>query len=922
MTNTDRMSSCAFQEKRGLSHVLNQSIFNRKHPGCVALGVSVLGASVLFAHPASAATTINVPGDQPTIQAGINAASNGDTVLVAPGTYTGSGNRNISFNGKAITVQGSGAGVTMVDVQGATDALNRAFVFTNGEGASSVVKGFTITNGFAMDGGAIFVQTLPLQFSSVVTSGPTITQCTFISNHANNSGGAIFLGNTHSTVSDCIFQGNTAVHFPNNIGAEMGGAIEVINQPIGSGGSAAYPAIGLKPAAIDPNGVRLFNNVFVANEAGFDGAAVDIEGLNNSDDPTPTVPVVYIDNCSFTGNFDDFDGGGFANTGTISFFGGNTTISNSIFYGDTTSVEISDYFGPGDSPVTVNSSDVHGGVSGASGTGNIDVDPKFVDAANGDLRLVGTSPVINAGTTFETTPSTDFSGTTRDANPDMGAFEYALDVSPTDQAVQQYATFNNQLTLFRDTSGMTASPSTFTATIDWGDGTTPTAGTITQPGGAGDFYRISGSHTYGAYYGKRPITITVTDTAVTAAPLVALGHGSINVFPVIATHYSLTIPSTIVAGIPFNATVVALDVNNNVATAYPGTVHFTSMDPKGALPANTLLTNGAGTFQTILYTAAPIAMRARDTVTSSITGLSNILVTPGPYHHFTIITPPAAFTEIPFYAPVYAKDQYENTTTYGAGYTGTVHVSSSDAKAVLPANLFLSGGAKQISIKFRTPGTQTITIKDTGGSATGTSSSISVDLEPALFVITGPAHPVAGVQTLYTVTAKDKVGNTVPAYTGTVHITSTDGRAVLPADAMLTNGVGSFYITFKSVGPQTLFAVDMESSTIKGSLSVIGVVGGVATTFTITVPSTTTVGAAFQAQVTAKDAYGNTSTSYAGTVHFTSSDPNAVLPANLTLPGGTRQITVKFKKTGNQTISAMDTTNTGLTGISSYVSVR
>jgi len=84
--------------------------------------------------------TIHVPGDQPTIQAAINAASNGQTVLVAPGTYT----ENINFNGKAITVISSGGpSVTTIDggQQGAVAA------FTSGEGLSSVLSGFTIQNG-------------------------------------------------------------------------------------------------------------------------------------------------------------------------------------------------------------------------------------------------------------------------------------------------------------------------------------------------------------------------------------------------------------------------------------------------------------------------------------------------------------------------------------------------------------------------------------------------------------------------------------------------------------------------------------------------------------------------------------------------------------------------------------------------------
>src|SRR5437870_11939876 len=93
----------------------------------------------LMPHTARAAT-INVPAGQPTIQAAINAAANGDTVLVAPGTYY----ENINFMGKAITVTSSG-GPSVTTIDGG--AAGSVVAFTSNEGTNSVLSGFTITNG-------------------------------------------------------------------------------------------------------------------------------------------------------------------------------------------------------------------------------------------------------------------------------------------------------------------------------------------------------------------------------------------------------------------------------------------------------------------------------------------------------------------------------------------------------------------------------------------------------------------------------------------------------------------------------------------------------------------------------------------------------------------------------------------------------
>src|SRR5947199_4747771 len=83
--------------------------------------------------------TINVPATQPTIQAGIDAASDGDTVLVAPGTYV----ENIDFKGKAITVTSSG-GATTTTIDGGQKGI--VVNFANNETRASVISGFTITD--------------------------------------------------------------------------------------------------------------------------------------------------------------------------------------------------------------------------------------------------------------------------------------------------------------------------------------------------------------------------------------------------------------------------------------------------------------------------------------------------------------------------------------------------------------------------------------------------------------------------------------------------------------------------------------------------------------------------------------------------------------------------------------------------------
>jgi serine protease len=100
----------------------------------------LLSLFALVIAPCVLASTIQVPKDQPTIQGGIDAAIDGDMVLVAPGTYY----ENIDFKGKAITVTSSG-GPKVTTMDGGQ--VNQVVTFASGEGPSSVLSGFTIQNG-------------------------------------------------------------------------------------------------------------------------------------------------------------------------------------------------------------------------------------------------------------------------------------------------------------------------------------------------------------------------------------------------------------------------------------------------------------------------------------------------------------------------------------------------------------------------------------------------------------------------------------------------------------------------------------------------------------------------------------------------------------------------------------------------------
>jgi hypothetical protein len=158
----------------------------------------VVAFTIMVALPAGVGSfTIHVPSEESTIQQGIDAASDGDTVLVADGVYTGPGNRDIDFGGKAITVLSeNGFEATIIDCENA----GRGFDFHSGETLESQLEGFTVTNGYSAGGGGI-----RCEFSS-----PSIVDCLLEGNESEYIGGGICCAVSHPHITGCTISYNVA----------------------------------------------------------------------------------------------------------------------------------------------------------------------------------------------------------------------------------------------------------------------------------------------------------------------------------------------------------------------------------------------------------------------------------------------------------------------------------------------------------------------------------------------------------------------------------------------------------------------------------------------------------------------------------------------------------------------------------------
>ncbi len=430
---------------------------------------------VLPFHLSSAeAIVIHVPAESPTIQSAIDLSSDGDTIIVADGVYSGEGNRNIDFKGKSIQVSSeSGPENCVIDCQ--SQLGTRGFLFQSGETAESIVSGFSIIHGFVSDfpdnkGGAM----------RILFASPTILNCVISDNQAE-SGAGIYCEAGNPTIAHTVFSYN------HTLGLGEGGAIACIGSSV------------------------IQDCMFLFNEARTGGAAMlfsgDTPGIhevqhcefrgNSASERGGAVACVYcpdsrITNCLFSSNsapigaailsshsnthieacevMDNYGSGGsmfISQGGCLLSYGGSVQLTNCLIIGNSAyegscsysigtdltiqNCTVSENVSPDTACIAsinhsiavrncivrnftrdevffkdmrshdISFNDIAGGFQGLS---NFDRDPMYMDFGNRDYHLSPASPCIDAGTDRDAVP-TDLSGDIRPMGGaiDIGAFE-------------------------------------------------------------------------------------------------------------------------------------------------------------------------------------------------------------------------------------------------------------------------------------------------------------------------------------------------------------------------------------------------------------------------------------------------------------------------------------------------------------------
>ena len=375
---------------------------------CVSTVAVTAICALMLSATASADTYVLQPdgtGDFTTIQLAVSAVQSGDIIELAPGTYDQTGNRDVDFFGKAVTIRGQTGDPAdvIIDCQGSEGDPHRGFIFSTGEGPGSVIQDLTVTNAYSTGhGGAIYCH----------TTSPTIDGCVFDRNTSEGSeryGGAIYCtGESSPTITGCTFTGNKASEFSTGRGGAIAcryGADATLDNCFFEDNFAEYrggavycdqcdatitDCVVKENQAESGAGVYVRYGTFVVTDC----LVIDNRALDNRGGGLLAEygSAVEVGGCTFVGNLAPVGGGmyvqsePFALTRTIvaSCPGGGVWYAYEAHRDATVSCcNVFDNEGG-------NYSHIIGDQTGIND--NISVDPQFCDEEAGDFRLFDTSP--------------------------------------------------------------------------------------------------------------------------------------------------------------------------------------------------------------------------------------------------------------------------------------------------------------------------------------------------------------------------------------------------------------------------------------------------------------------------------------------------------------------------------------------------
>ena len=630
------------------------------------------------------------------------------------GSCTTNGTSHVYASGETCTVDvtftpkypGSRLGAVQLTTTGGV-TIATAHIYGTGTGprvtfpgnmtVNTIGSGFSSPNGVAVDGsGNVFVADANhnavkeiVAVNGVVSSGSTVNT---ISSGFNSPNSVAVDGSGNVFVAD----------MSNNVVKEIvavNGVVSSSSTVITIGNGFNHPS----GVAVDGSG-----NVFVADAS--NDAVKEIVAVNGVVSSSSTVNTI---------------GSGFSGPDGVAVDG-----SGNVFVADTGNnavkmiVAVNGVVNSSSTVITIGNGFNHPDSVAVDGSGNVFV----ADASNNAVR----------GLPLASPPSLSFASTGTGSTS-----------SDSPQTVTIANSGNADLSILVPTTGLNPSISTGFALGNSGTcpqlNTSSSVATLTQ--GSSCTMLVSFSPVAA---GSNSGSLILTDNNLNASPstsqTIALnGTATAGV----AIHLSVSGPNAIVSYTLYSFTVTALNAGNSVATGYNGTAVLSSSDPGFINLGPVTLVNGVGTVNGGFKTAGAQTLVATDTVNSTITGTAGFTVQPGPATHLSVLVPATAVVGTAVSLTVSAFDLYGNLAT---SYSGTVHFTSTDGTATLPADATITGGTGTFSATLKTPGSQTITATDTINSLSGTSNGITVTAPNFVVTTTGiaPAITLTGPLLSYT----------------------------------------------------------------------------------------------------------------------------------------------------------------------------